>query len=216
MQEINDNMFLENQQEDMIYKHENQMMKEKSIEDIQVIKNIKETKKNEEIDEKIAKFLREKDLDENLIETLINIGLTDEHIRLLKTLNLNEDDINNLQDLWQAKINKSNDSIINSTSGSLSSNGLHEQLSSNSIYLKRILSKPLIQALCEIITKKPADPVEYLGHWLFHYKIYEERAIQQKERELELSIREELILKQYEDKDAVFDEQKDEEEKGED
>ncbi|KAG5328817.1 DYDC2 protein, partial [Acromyrmex heyeri] len=214
MQEINDNMFLENQQEDMIYKHENQMMKEKSIEDIQVIKNIKETKKNEEIDEKIAKFLHEKDLDENLIETLINIGLTDEHIRLLKTLNLNEDDINNLQDLWQAKINKSNDSIINSTSGSLSSNGLQEQLSSNSIYLKRILSKPLIQALCEIITKKPADPVEYLGHWLFHYKIYEERAIQQKE--LELSIREELILKQYEDKDAVFDEQKDEEEKGED
>ncbi|KAG5325640.1 DYDC2 protein, partial [Pseudoatta argentina] len=216
MQEINDNMFLENQQEDMIYKHENQMMKEKSIEDIQVIKNIKETKKNEEIDEKIAKFLHEKDLDENLIETLINIGLTDEHIRLLKTLNLNEDDINNLQDLWQAKINKSNDSIINSTSGSLSSNGLHEQLSLNSIYLKRILGKPLIQALCEIITKKPADPVEYLGHWLFHYKIYEERAIQQKERELELSIREELILKQYEDKDAVFDEQKDEEEKGED
>ncbi|KYN18796.1 DPY30 domain-containing protein 2 [Trachymyrmex cornetzi] len=175
-------MFLKKQQENMIRKQEDQV-KEKLVEDnIQVIKNVKETKKDEEIDEKIAIFLHKKDLNENLIETLINIGLTD--VRQIFYL---------LQDLWQAKIkiNKSNDSIINSTSGSLSSNGLHEQLSSNSIYLKRVLSKPLIQALCEIITKKPTDPVEYLGHWLLHYK-------------------------QYKDKDAVFDERKDEEEYGED
>jgi len=76
-----------------------------------------------------------------------------------------------LQDLWQAKIevNKSSDSI-NSTSDSSSSNG-HAQLSQNSIYLKKVLGKLLIQALCEIVAKKPVDPVEYLAHWLLHYKV---------------------------------------------
>ncbi|XP_018340526.1 PREDICTED: WD repeat-containing protein 87-like isoform X2 [Trachymyrmex septentrionalis] len=177
MEEINDNIFLEGQQEEMIRKQEDQeqqedmireqedQVEEKSIEDnIQVIENVKETKNDKEIDKKIEIFLHEKDSNENLSETLINI-LMDEHV--------SEDDIDNLQDLSQAKIkvNKSNDSIINFTSGSLSSNGLHEQLPSNSIYLKRVLSKPLIQALCEIITKKPADPVEYLGHWLLHFKV---------------------------------------------
>jgi len=93
-------------------------------------------------------------------------------LRLLKTLNLSDDDIDNLQDLWQAKIevDRSSDSI-NSTSGSSSSNAHYAQLSRNNIYLKEVLSKPLIQALCEIIAKKPIDPVEYLGHWLLHYKV---------------------------------------------
>ena len=84
MQEINSNMFLEKQQEDMILKQEDQV-KEKSVEDnIQVTKNVEveETKKDKEIDEKIAIFLYEKDLNENLIEKLIDTGLTDEYIRL--------------------------------------------------------------------------------------------------------------------------------------
>jgi len=82
MQEINGNMFLEKQQEDMILKQEDQV-KEKSVEDnIQVIKDVEETKKDKEIDEKIAIFLHEKDLNENLIEKLIDTGLTDEYIRL--------------------------------------------------------------------------------------------------------------------------------------
>lgn len=92
-------------------------------------------------------------------------------LRLLKTLNLSDDDIDNLQDLWQTKIkvDKSSDSI-NSTSDKSSSNN-DTQLSPNSMYLKKVLSKPLIQALCEIVAKKPTDPVEYLGHWLVHYKV---------------------------------------------
>ncbi|XP_018401860.1 PREDICTED: uncharacterized protein LOC108779027, partial [Cyphomyrmex costatus] len=209
------------QEDIMIRKQEENQMEETSAENnIQVIKKVKEIKKDEEIDKNIATFLGEKDLNENLnLQTLINIGLTDERVRFLKTVNLNKNYIDNLQDLWQAKIkvNKSNDSIINnSTSDSLSSSG-HAQLSSNSIYLKRVLSKPLIQALREIIAKKPVDPIEYLGHWLLNYKICEERAIQQKERQLEISINEEkLKLKQFKDKDAVFMERKDEEEHNED
>lgn len=93
--------------------------------------------------------------------------------RLLRTLNLCDNDIDNLQDLWQGKIevNKSRNSInSDSTSGNSSFND-NAQLSSNSTYLKKVLSKPLIEALCEIVAKKPVDPVEYLGHWLLHYKV---------------------------------------------
>lgn len=83
MQEINDNMFFEEQQENIIRKQEEDQVKEKSVEDnIQLIKNVKKTKKDEEIDENIMIFLHEKGWNENLIETLINIGLTDERVRL--------------------------------------------------------------------------------------------------------------------------------------
>jgi len=82
MQEIN--VILEkHQEEDMIHKQDKDQMKDRSIENnIQVIKDIKETKRDEEIDEKVATFLHEKSLNKNLIESLINIGLTDKHVRL--------------------------------------------------------------------------------------------------------------------------------------
>jgi len=88
MQEIN--VILGKQQEDMIHKQDEGQMKDRSIEDnIQVIKDVKETRRDEEIDEKIATFLHEKSLNKNLIETLINIGLTDEHVRLAEILHIN-------------------------------------------------------------------------------------------------------------------------------
>ncbi|XP_077260025.1 uncharacterized protein LOC143896224 [Temnothorax americanus] len=209
MQEIKDNTFLEKQQEDM----EEDAVKEKSMEDnVRVIKDAKETRKDEEI----AIFLHEKGLNENLVETSRDTSLTDEHVRLLKSLNLTDDDIDNLQDLRQAKIevDKSSDSI-NSTSNA-SSSTCHAHALPNNIYLKKVLSKPLIQALCEIVAKKPTDPVEYLGHWLLHYKMNEGRAVQQKERKSELSINMENVkLQKVEDKD-LFIERKDEEERGED
>ncbi|XP_024877474.1 uncharacterized protein LOC112458220 isoform X1 [Temnothorax curvispinosus] len=137
-------------------------------------------------------------------------------LRLLKSLNLSDDDIDNLQDLWQAKIEVDKSSTsINSTSNT-SSSTCHAHALSNNIYLKKVLSKPLIQALCEIVAKKPTDPVGYLGHWLLHYKINEGRAVQQKERESELSINmKKLKLQKVEDND-LFIERKDEEEHGED
>lgn len=86
MQEINDNIFLEKQQEDIIRKKQEQdQVKERSIEDIQIIKEVKGTIKNEEIDEKIVRFLYEKGLSENFIKILINTDcLTDEHVRLAR------------------------------------------------------------------------------------------------------------------------------------
>ncbi|XP_036147510.1 uncharacterized protein LOC114254842 isoform X2 [Monomorium pharaonis] len=191
MQEINDNTILEKQQEDVIRKPKDQ---EGSIKDnVQVIKNVKEIGRNEEIDEK-ATFLHEKDLNEDFVKTLSNTDLTDKHISL-KTQNLSDDNIENLQNLWQTKnkVNNSSESI-NSTSGSLSFND-DAQTSSNSIYLKEVLSKPLIQALHEIVVKKPTDPVEYLGHWLLHYKICEEQTMRRKEYELKLLISKEKLEK---------------------
>lgn len=87
-------------------------------------------------------------------------------------MNLNDDDIDSLRDLWRTKIevSKNSDSINSSTPDDLSSDE-RSQMSPNSIYLKKVLSKSLIQALCEIVAKKPTDPVEYLGHWLLHFKV---------------------------------------------
>ena len=58
--------------------------------------------------------------------------------------------------------------IDSSTSLPSSSN---ECLSSDSLCLKHLFSKPLTRAVREVITRKPADPVEYLGHWLLNYKV---------------------------------------------
>ncbi|KAL6259905.1 hypothetical protein P5V15_009816 [Pogonomyrmex californicus] len=216
MQEIND-ILLEEEQED-INEQEDESEERSTEDEIRMIKKAKEPKKDEKIDEKIVTFLHEKGLSENLIKTLIKNDLTDEHIRFLKELNLNDDNIDYLQDLWKTKIeiDKSSGSINSITSSNSLSND-YIQLSPNSLYLKKVLSKPLIQALCEIVAKKPSDPIEYLGHWLLHYKICEERAIQQKERELELSIdREKLDLKDVEETKSILTERKDEDEYSED
>jgi len=87
MQEINDNTFLEKQQENIIHKQEREQIKERSIDDnIQVIKDVKKTnrkgREDEEINEKVVTFLHEKGLSKNLVKTLINVGLMDEHVRL--------------------------------------------------------------------------------------------------------------------------------------
>ncbi|XP_070162587.1 gelsolin-related protein of 125 kDa-like isoform X2 [Polyergus mexicanus] len=224
MLKINDDTILEKQSEEDVQElDEEEQLEEESIEVIEeeVIKEVKETEENkrdEEINKSIATFLREKGLSENLVKTLINAGFTDEHIRLLKALNLNDDDIDGLRDLWRTKIevSKSSDSINSSTSDDLSF-AEHSHMSSNSVYLKKVLSKPLTQALCELVAKKPTDPVEYLGHLLLHFKICEERIMQQKERELELLInREKLKLEQIEDKQDFPIEQKEEEISSED
>lgn len=84
MQESDDNIFLEKQQENVIHvKQEEDEAKERSaVDDMKVIKDVKEMRRDEEIDGKVATFLHEKGLSENLIETLINTGLTDERVRL--------------------------------------------------------------------------------------------------------------------------------------
>ncbi|XP_026671511.1 DPY30 domain-containing protein 2-like [Ceratina calcarata] len=69
----------------------------------------------------------------------------------------------------------------------------NEYLSSDGLFLKNLISKPLTQALREIVAKKPFDPIEYLGHWLLNYKICEEREQRRKEFELELMLEREKL-----------------------
>lgn len=88
-------------------------------------------------------------------------------------LDFNDDDIVSLQDLRQAKVQvgESGDSADSTISEESSADDGRRHLSPSSVYLKKVLSKPLIRALREILMKKPADPVEYLGHWLLHFKV---------------------------------------------
>ncbi|XP_014472180.1 PREDICTED: uncharacterized protein LOC106743143 isoform X2 [Dinoponera quadriceps] len=182
---------------------------------MRVIEEVEKFDANE-ADKNIVEFLRMKGLSEDLVKKLINTDLTDEYVRLLKALYFDDNDIGNLRDLWRAKnqVSKSNDSTDSSISGD---SLLDAHLSQSSLYLKRVLSKPLIEALREIIATKPADPVEYLGHWLLNFKICEEQSIRQKEKELELLIsREKLQMKKVEDKELLPIELQKEEEPGED
>ncbi|XP_012243628.1 DPY30 domain-containing protein 2-like [Bombus impatiens] len=92
----------------------------------------------------------------------------------------------------------------------------NEYLSSDSVYLKHLLSKPLAHALRDIVTRKPFDPVEYLGHWLLNYKICEERETRKKEFELELMIeRERTKLQKGEEEEVSVLSQGEEEEEEE-
>lgn len=37
-------------------------------------------------------------------------------------------------------------------------------------YLKKCFGNSLTQALAEVASVQPSDPIEYLAHWLYHYR----------------------------------------------
>ncbi|XP_032670655.1 uncharacterized protein LOC116843882 [Odontomachus brunneus] len=172
MQEVNDDRIF-NEQDANFYEQGEGQRTDESIDEVSATKEVKElvaSGRREEANKHIAAFLRAKGLSGDLIKKLINADLTDEYVRLLRALDFNDDDIGNLRDIWRTKneVSRSDDLTDSSTSGDSS---LDAHMSQSSLYLKSVLSKPLIRALREIIATKPADPVEYLGHWLLHFKV---------------------------------------------
>ncbi|XP_017760541.1 PREDICTED: uncharacterized protein LOC108551052 [Eufriesea mexicana] len=201
-------------------KHKPEEYKEETLKFDEEPENAAEkTDKSEEISnprEEIEKFLREKSMSQSFINTFLKIGFTDEFhreapflYRLLNAMGFTIEEIKELRRLCDLEIKglEENDSLVSLPSSS------DDHLSFDGLYLKRLLSKPLAQALREIIAKKPFDPIEYLGHWLLNYKICEEMGKRRKEFELELMIeREKMKLRQEDEAPSSMnaDEERDE------
>lgn len=52
-------------------------------------------------------------------------------------------------------------------------------------YLKKCFGNSLTQALAEVASMRPSDPIEYLAHWLYHYRNIT-KAEEKKQEELQL------------------------------
>jgi len=64
--------------------------------------------------------------------------------------------------------------VIEGIVGASLGNPLNERTYQEVEYLKRSLGPILVAALAEICIRRPADPIEYLGHWLLRWRYNEE------------------------------------------
>ncbi|XP_032775337.1 DPY30 domain-containing protein 2 [Rattus rattus] len=53
-------------------------------------------------------------------------------------------------------------------------------------YLKKCFGNTLTQALAEVARVQPNDPIEYLAHWLYHYRNITKAEEKKKQEELQL------------------------------
>ncbi|XP_048192791.1 DPY30 domain-containing protein 2 [Perognathus longimembris pacificus] len=71
-----------------------------------------------------------------------------------------------------------------------------------SAYLKRCFGNSLTQALAEVAKVRPSDPIEYLAHWLYHYRKITKADEENKQKMIQLQeecdcgLKDEEMLKQ--------------------
>lgn len=78
-------------------------------------------------------------------------------------MEVSENEVIALQELWIVEKNEDADSVASS--------GSCEECPPHGLYLRECFGKLLTKALREIVLRRPVDPVEYLAHWLLHYKV---------------------------------------------
>ncbi|KAK2587413.1 hypothetical protein KPH14_003127 [Odynerus spinipes] len=154
----------------------------------------KDSEESKEARKSLGDLLRERGLSESLVKSLLTNGLTDEYIRLLKALGFTDEEIERLKTAWESEVHDSTSVVESEDSCLTSTSSSDDHLSPESLYLKNFLSRALARALRDIASKKPYDPIEYLGHWLLHVKICEEREKCRKEFEMDLMIERERYL----------------------
>ncbi|XP_043526820.1 uncharacterized protein LOC122537601 [Frieseomelitta varia] len=120
---------------------------------------------------------------------------------------------NNLDSIYSNGIEEK---TIEDESETLCSTSLTDELelSFDGKWLRKYFKLPLKMAIKEIVTKKPCDPVNYLGFWLLNYRRCRERRQWQLQKDNELNYLR-CMIKEPVSKEEEFSMRGEEEEEGE-
>ncbi|KZC05609.1 hypothetical protein WN55_04549 [Dufourea novaeangliae] len=77
------------------------------------------------------------------------------------------------------------------------------ELSLDSEWLRNYFKLPLTMAIKEIVTRKPCDPINYLGFWLLNYRKCQEKAQWQADANRELDYYRSLVREPVQEEERV-------------